>query len=113
MAGGVMTCQITGTPVCGKDTLAIIVRQGVYDWNNWIPMSIPSHGHGNDDFLALDSLEENKVNDMFAVTLSTDDSSVTLTVIVTPAVSLKMVSFAGSTMITLGAVVSLPTKNTT
>lgn len=73
MAGGVMTCQITGTPVCGKDTLAIIVRQSVYYWNEWVPMSIPSHGCGNDDFLALDPLEENKVNDMFAVSHGYDD----------------------------------------
>lgn len=68
MAGGVMTCQITGTPICGKDAMAIIVRQGVSDWARWMPMTIPSHGGGNDDFMALDPLEPSLANDMFAET---------------------------------------------
>lgn len=66
MAGGVMTCQVTHTPVCNKDTMAIIVRQGVYSWDEWVPVTIPSYGRGNDDFMALDPLTPSQVQDDFA-----------------------------------------------
>lgn len=66
MAGGVMTCQVTHTPVCSKDTMAVIVRQSIYDWNTWVPITIPSYGTGNDDFIALADLVQSDVQDDFA-----------------------------------------------
>lgn len=66
MAGGVMTCQVTHTPICGKDAMAIIVRQSVYEWDKWVPVTIPSYGLGNDDFMALHSLKPSRVQDDFA-----------------------------------------------
>lgn len=66
MAGGVMTCQVTHTPVCGKNTMAIIVRQSIYSWDDWVPMTIPSYGRGNDDFMALDGMSQSRVQNDFA-----------------------------------------------
>jgi len=66
MAGGVMTCQITGTPIL-KNAMAIIVRQSVYSWDKWMPISIPSYGLGNDDFMALDPMKVSRVQNDFAV----------------------------------------------
>lgn len=66
MAGGVMTCQVTHTPVCNKNTMAIIVRQSVYSWDEWVPVTIPSYGRGNDDFMALDDMSQSRVQNDFA-----------------------------------------------
>lgn len=66
MAGGVTTCQITRTPLCGINAMAIVVRQSIYSWNEWKPITIPSYGRGNDDFLALDCLLNSNIQDSFA-----------------------------------------------
>jgi len=66
MAGGVQTCQLTQMPLCNTSIMAIMVRQSVYYIDDWMPMTIPSFGRGNDDFMALDPLVPSVVQDEFA-----------------------------------------------